>query len=148
MIPNDIGAICVSRPTNPSGNVLTDEEVERLGVLAQRHDIPLIIDCGTGLREFGGALSREFAGRPMEGHIFVGHTHWDHIQGFPFFTPLYNPANSFSLYSVRGAHSSLRSLFSDSMSLDYFPVPLAGLGGKIKFVELFLNQIPSLQKAW
>ena len=99
-------------------------------------DVPLILDCGTGLRELGCALSAEFAGRPVEGHIFVGHTHWDHIQGFPFFTPLYNPANTFSVYSVRGAHSSLRSLFSDSMALDYFPVPLSGLGGKVKFIEL------------
>lgn len=98
--------------------------------------VPLIIDCGTGLRELGGELNREFAGRPIEGHIFVGHTHWDHIQGFPFFTPLYNPKNTFTVYSVRGARSSLRGIFSDSMALDYFPVPLASLASKLSFVEL------------
>lgn len=98
--------------------------------------IPLIIDCGTGLRELGGELNREFAGRPIEGHIFVGHTHWDHIQGFPFFTPLYNPKNTFTVYSVRGARSSLRGIFSDSMALDYFPVPLTSLASKLSFVEL------------
>ncbi|MDO8804081.1 MAG: response regulator [Elusimicrobiota bacterium] len=99
-------------------------------------DVPLIIDCGTGLRELGGALNREFSDRPVKGHIFVGHTHWDHIQGFPFFTPLYNPRNTFTLYSVRGAHSSLRSIFGDSMAMDYFPVPLSSLACKLKFVEL------------
>ena len=99
-------------------------------------DVPLILDCGTGLRELGGSLAREFAGRPIDGHIFVGHTHWDHIQGFPFFTPLYDPGNTFSVYSVRGAHSSLRSIFGDSMALDYFPVPLSSLACKLSFVEL------------
>ncbi|MEK7721894.1 MAG: response regulator [Elusimicrobiota bacterium] len=98
--------------------------------------VPLIIDCGTGLRELGGELAREFADRPIEGHIFVGHTHWDHIQGFPFFTPLYNPHNTFTVYSVRGARNSLRSTFSDSMALDYFPVPLSSLASKLNFVEL------------
>ena len=99
-------------------------------------DTPVIIDCGTGLRELGCELVREFAGRPIEGHIFVGHTHWDHIQGFPFFTPLYSPRNSFNIYSVCGAHSGLRSIFSDSMALDYFPVPLSSLASKLSFVEM------------
>lgn len=98
--------------------------------------VPLIIDCGTGLRQLGHGLSEEFAGRPIEGHIFVGHTHWDHIQGFPFFTPLYSPANRFNVYSVRGAHGSLRDIFSDSMALDYFPVPLSSLACGLNFVEL------------
>lgn len=99
-------------------------------------DVPLIIDCGTGLRDLGGELAKEFAGRPIAGHIFVGHTHWDHIQGFPFFIPLFNPKNTFTVYSVRGASSNLRSIFSDSMALDYFPVPLTGLASKLNFIEL------------
>ena len=45
----DIGAICVSRPTNPTGNVVTDEELERLGALARAHDAPLIVDNAYGL---------------------------------------------------------------------------------------------------
>ncbi|HNW44730.1 MAG TPA: response regulator [Elusimicrobiales bacterium] len=96
----------------------------------------IIIDCGSGLRELGGALTREYAGKPIDGHIFVGHTHWDHIQGFPFFTPLYNPNNSFRVYSVHGASSSLQKIFSESMAKDYFPVPLSKLGSRLSFVEL------------
>jgi len=99
-------------------------------------NVPLIIDCGTGLRELGSELMKEFGGRPIEGHIFVGHTHWDHIQGFPFFTPLYARCNSFNVYSVHGAHNSLRGIFSDSMALDYFPVPLSSLACDLNFVEL------------
>ncbi|HCC48119.1 MAG TPA: hypothetical protein DEQ38_08415 [Elusimicrobia bacterium] len=99
-------------------------------------DTLIIIDCGTGLRELGGALLKEYAGKPIEGHILVGHTHWDHIQGFPFFVPLYSPKNTFNVYSVHGANGSLRKIFSESMAMDYFPVPLANLGCKLSFVEL------------
>ncbi|HAH31389.1 MAG TPA: hypothetical protein DCL44_03640 [Elusimicrobia bacterium] len=96
----------------------------------------LIIDCGTGLRELGSAIAQEFEKKPVEGHIFVGHTHWDHIQGFPFFVPLYNSLNTFKIYSVRGAHSSLKGVFSGSMALDYFPIPLSSLSGKVSFIEM------------
>lgn len=96
----------------------------------------LIIDCGSGIRNLGTALIKEFSGAPITGHIFVGHTHWDHIQGFPFFVPAYNPKNTFTLYSVHGAHSSLESVFKGSMGSDYFPIPLAGLAGKLDFLEM------------
>ncbi|HNW43227.1 MAG TPA: response regulator [Elusimicrobiales bacterium] len=96
----------------------------------------IILDCGTGLRDLGAALLAEFRGRPIAAHIFVGHTHWDHIQGFPFFTPLFNPHNIFSLYSVHGAHGSLESVFSGSMASDYFPIPLVSLAGKVRFIEM------------
>ena len=96
----------------------------------------IIIDCGSGLRELGGSLLKEYAGRPIEGHIFVGHTHWDHIQGFPFFVPFYSPKNTFNVYSVHGANGSLKKIFSESMAMDYFPVPLANLGSRLSFVEL------------
>ncbi|OGR53520.1 MAG: hypothetical protein A2049_02000 [Elusimicrobia bacterium GWA2_62_23] len=96
----------------------------------------LIFDCGTGIRGLGFSLAREFKGRPLSGHIFVGHTHWDHIQGFPFFVPLFNPANNFSIYNVHGAHGSLEGIFKGSMAADYFPIPLTSLGAELKFIEM------------
>lgn len=96
----------------------------------------LIFDCGTGIRGLGFSLAGEFKGRPLSGHIFVGHTHWDHIQGFPFFVPLFNPANNFSIYNVHGAHGSLEEIFKGSMAADYFPIPLNSLGAKLKFIEM------------
>jgi len=96
----------------------------------------LILDCGTGLRELGSSLNREFKGVPLDAHIFVGHTHWDHIQGFPFFTPLYNPRNSFTIYGVHAAHGSLQKVFGGSMASDYFPIPMSQLSGKVRFVEM------------
>ena len=99
-------------------------------------DLILILDCGTGVRELGKLLTQEFKDRPVEGHIFVGHTHWDHIQGFPFFTPLYNPRNTFNIYSVRAAHGSLQTVFGGSMASDYFPIPLSQMAGKLRFIEM------------
>jgi phosphoribosyl 1,2-cyclic phosphodiesterase len=49
-----------------------------------------IFDCGTGFRSLGHQLQREFNSRPVTAHIFVSHFHWDHIQGVPFFGPLYD----------------------------------------------------------
>lgn len=96
----------------------------------------LALDAGTGIRELGEALLGEFKGKPIRGHIFVGHTHWDHIQGFPFFTPAYIPGNEFTLYSARGAGKSLERIFMGQMDSDYFPVLLSDMRSALKFVEL------------
>jgi phosphoribosyl 1,2-cyclic phosphodiesterase/CheY-like chemotaxis protein len=96
----------------------------------------VIIDSGTGIRELGMSLMAESKDKPVEGHIFVGHTHWDHIQGFPFFTPLYIPKNKFRVYSVRGAGKSLERVFKGQMAADYFPVPLQSLSSQLEFIEL------------
>ncbi|HAH07931.1 MAG TPA: phytochrome sensor protein, partial [Elusimicrobia bacterium] len=61
---------------------------------------------------------------------------WDHIQGFPFFTPLYDPKNTFRVHSVRGAHGSLERVFSGSMASDYFPIPLSSLSCDLQFIEM------------
>ncbi len=101
-------------------------------------DLIFVIDCGSGLRELGIELLKEFKGKdkPIEAHVFVGHTHWDHIQGFPFFTPFYIPRNKFNLYSVRGAGKSLERVFRGQMASDYFPVPLKSLSADVQFIEL------------
>ncbi len=102
-----------------------------------RHgDHILLLDAGTGIRELGDALLSEFQGKPIRAHIFVGHTHWDHIQGFPFFTPAYIPGNEFSLYSARGAGKSLQKIFMGQMDSDYFPVLLTDMRSTLRFIEL------------
>ena len=96
----------------------------------------LVLDAGTGIRKLGNALLQEFAKRPIRAHIFVGHTHWDHIQGFPFFVPAYIPGNEFFIYSLRGAGKPLEKVFRGQMDADYFPVPLADMLAHLNFVEL------------
>ncbi len=96
----------------------------------------VIFDAGTGARELGLALSEEFQGRPLEAHVFIGHSHWDHIQGFPFFLPAYQQGNRLTVYSVRGAQRSLEKIFTGQMDSDYFPVALGDMQARLKFVEL------------
>jgi phosphoribosyl 1,2-cyclic phosphodiesterase len=96
----------------------------------------LILDAGTGIRALGASLCREFQDRPIRGHIFIGHTHWDHIQGFPFFAPAFNPNNEFSIYSLRGAEKPLQKVFRGQMDSDYFPVLLSDMKARLEFCEL------------
>lgn len=96
----------------------------------------LIVDAGTGIRELGLALMKGAAGAPIEGALFIGHTHWDHIQGFPFFTPLYLPSSRFSVYGMHGTTRSFREVMEGQMHSTYFPVQLKELASKPAFVEL------------
>ena len=96
----------------------------------------LILDAGTGLRVLGVALLCEFQKRPIKGHIFIGHTHWDHIQGFPFFAPAFIPGNEFAIYSLHGAAKPLEKVFRGQMDSDYFPVMLSDMRAHLEFCEL------------
>ena len=96
----------------------------------------IIVDCGTGIRCLGSALLKEFQSEPIAGHLFIGHTHWDHIQGFPLFTPFYIPRNEFSIYSVSAAGRSLTMALTGQMAGDYFPIPLKNLAARLRFVEM------------
>jgi len=96
----------------------------------------LIADAGTGIRALGDSLLREKAGAPVEAHIFIGHTHWDHVQGLPFFAPLYRPESLLTLYGVPGTTRSFRDVIAGQMSSAYFPVRLDEVPSKPAFVEL------------
>ena len=98
-----------------------------------------ILDCGTGLRMLGNRWNAENSLRPVETHIFVTHYHWDHIQGLPFFAPLYVDKNEFQFYSFRSkflGRDSLRQVFETQMALPYFPVDFSSMSAKRKFREL------------
>ncbi len=98
-----------------------------------------ILDCGTGLRMLGNRWNAENLVLPRETHIFVTHYHWDHIQGLPFFVPLYVDKNEFQFYSFRSKFlgpDSLRQVFETQMALPYFPVDFSAMSAKRKFREL------------
>jgi phosphoribosyl 1,2-cyclic phosphodiesterase len=85
-------------------------------------DALFILDCGSGLRSLGNQLVREAFGKGKgEAHVFISHTHWDHIQGFPFFNPAYIPGNVFHFHSP---FPELRMRFEDQQREIYFPVSL------------------------
>jgi phosphoribosyl 1,2-cyclic phosphodiesterase len=98
-----------------------------------------ILDCGTGLRMLGSRWAAPNAGSFPETHIFVTHYHWDHIQGIPFFAPLYAENNEFHFYSFRSkflGRDSLKQVFETQMALPYFPVDMSAMSAKRKFQEV------------
>jgi phosphoribosyl 1,2-cyclic phosphodiesterase len=95
----------------------------------------LVLDCGTGARSLGNRLLARAAG-PVSATILLTHTHWDHIQGFPFFAPLFQPDNHFKVYGPEGAHLSLRDVLAGQMEHHYFPVELDQLAARIVYQDL------------
>src|SRR2546422_11779929 len=82
-----------------------------------------IFDCGTGARALGGFLLSS-APKPIEATILLSHTHWDHIQGFPFFAPVFIPGNRITVCGPKGANSTLPDVLSGQMEFTYFAVEL------------------------
>ena len=95
----------------------------------------VVLDCGTGARLLGNQLLSR-PSTPLNATILLTHTHWDHIQGFPFFAPLFVPGNSFAVYGPEGAHLSLRDVLAGQMEHHYFPVELDQLAARITYRDL------------
>jgi phosphoribosyl 1,2-cyclic phosphodiesterase len=99
----------------------------------------IILDCGTGVRMLGSRWAMQEGGRTPETHILVTHYHWDHIQGIPFFSPLYSENNRFHFYSFRSkflGRDSLKQVFETQMALPYFPVDMSAMNAKRLFQEV------------
>ncbi len=83
----------------------------------------LIFDAGTGIRALGNQLNDQTG---LKSHVFLTHTHVDHINGFPFFRPAYNPKNRFELWAghLQGREGALKEVLSGLMQPPIFPVPI------------------------
>ncbi len=94
----------------------------------------LVLDCGTGIRVLGLDMLRRTG--PHRIHLLIGHTHWDHIQGFPFFTPAFLPATELNIYGSVTFQRNLEDSLSGQMQYSYFPVKLQDLASRIHYTEL------------
>ena len=71
----------------------------------------IILDAGSGIRRLGLDLLARTTDQPISGHIFITHTHWDHIQGFPFFTPAFIKENRFVIHGSHTDNKHLHQIF-------------------------------------
>ena len=97
----------------------------------------LIFDGGTGIRLLGKELEQEFGSKPIRAHIFFSHFHLDHIQGIPFFRPLYNPKNHFTFYFAGRRDANLvMDALAGMMANPYFPVDMSKLPCSREYIDL------------
>lgn len=96
----------------------------------------IILDAGTGLRKLGQSLLTEFKNQPLNLTLLLSHTHWDHIQGIPFFAPIYESRCRLRVLGCEGARKSLVAALTGQMESTYFPVPFSKLPSNIEIEEL------------
>ncbi|MFC1862395.1 MBL fold metallo-hydrolase [Thermodesulfobacteriota bacterium] len=102
------------------------------------NDIQIIFDAGTGIRNLGLELQEEIenGGNPNSIHLFLSHTHWDHIQGLPFFQPSYNKDTELTIYGSPHKERFLASILQEQMDYEYFPVSFGEFSADIRIKEI------------
>jgi len=101
----------------------------------------LILDAGSGIRALGVDLLAEFGPRPIKATLLISHTHWDHIQGFPFFTPAFSTKNHIRILAPKGAGATLKRALSTQMDPIHFPVGLDQMAGFNGIEELLSDKV-------
>lgn len=91
---------------------------------------PIVLDLGSGARPLAGHYLAQYRGQPQTYHVFMSHLHWDHIMGFPFFTPVYIPGNKIIIHSC---HAEVETAFRRQQGAPSFPVEFEQLGATIHF---------------
>ena len=92
----------------------------------------LIFDAGSGIRDLGTAIMADGKG-PRKLHLFITHTHWDHIQGFPFFIPAFVPGFDITIYGSSSLDKDLKSIFQGQLDRSYFPVQMEDMQANLTF---------------
>ena len=96
----------------------------------------VILDAGTGIRELGRSLMSTAVHDGIAADIFLTHAHWDHIQGIPFFAPIFERGNHFTIWGSDSLQTSVDRVIRDQMSPVVFPVAFDKLGARIDFREI------------
>jgi CheY-like chemotaxis protein/phosphoribosyl 1,2-cyclic phosphodiesterase len=94
----------------------------------------IVLDCGTGAYGLGKVLAQ--SGEPVTGNLMIGHTHWDHIQGFPFFDPLFIERSKWTVYAPGGGDQRLQAALAGQMAYEYSPINLDYLTAELSYVDL------------
>ncbi|MCB0329004.1 MAG: MBL fold metallo-hydrolase [Bdellovibrionales bacterium] len=107
-------------------------------VVVRQGNTVIIFDAGSGIRPFGGSLAKELAkGSGIERlHLFFTHTHWDHIQGLPFFIPAFLDNVEINIYSSPDKAPLLKDILNGQMSFTYFPIEMSSFAAKLHYHSL------------
>ncbi len=95
-----------------------------------------ILDAGTGLRSLGATLQEMAGGGPSTSNIFITHAHWDHIQGLPFFAPLFADGSRVRIWSAAPLLGRLERALRAQMAPDVFPVPFEEVRATVEFLPV------------
>jgi phosphoribosyl 1,2-cyclic phosphodiesterase/CheY-like chemotaxis protein len=123
-----------SIPVPGSGTVRYGGNTSCVEVLADGELI--VLDAGSGMRALGLALEEEYGDNPISMTLLISHTHWDHIQGLPFFLPAYKEKNTIRVLGYEGARAGLAVILAGQMETPFFPVSLRQMTGNIAIEEL------------
>jgi phosphoribosyl 1,2-cyclic phosphodiesterase len=98
----------------------------------------IIVDAGSGIRSLGNSMmASDLPKGPLQADIFLSHTHWDHIMGFPFFTPIYIPGSKLKVHGpVSFEEDPLEEVVGGQMKYRYFPINLGELASDIEYIRL------------
>ncbi len=103
-----------------------------LQISENRH---LVFDAGTGIKNFGDKLLNNGQSR-ITADLFITHPHWDHINAFPFFAPLYIPGNIVRVHGVKQGETTFREIMEAQMDGVYFPITVQEFGANVSFNEI------------
>lgn len=98
----------------------------------------IVIDAGSGIRQLGNALvANDLPNGPLQIALYLSHTHWDHIMGFPYFTPIYIPGTKMAVHGpVTYEDDPLEDVVGGQMKYRYFPINVGELASDIEYRRL------------
>jgi phosphoribosyl 1,2-cyclic phosphodiesterase len=132
-----------SRPTHKRGLLGFGGNSTSLEFTLDGEEFFVFLDGGSGLANRGRNLGEKPGNRRF--HFLITHTHWDHILGFPFFDPIYNGDNDFTLYASNTTKSTFNDLFFGLQRVDNLPVPLSKFKAKMQFKMIHAGEEFSIE---
>jgi len=133
-----------TRGSIPTPGSSTEKYGGNTACVSLRHgDTDIILDAGTGIRNLGIELfhQMEKGKSQLNLHLLLSHTHWDHIQGLPFFVPAYLKGNKMAIYGSPKKEVFLESILQRQMDVNYFPVEMNALAADISIKEISKEQL-------